>query len=152
MKCKLNPGWSWGFVSLLGRLRYLTRIVLAVHRWFIAVALLLGWAEGESHSLQVWPHPVRCFLHWVLLFLTEANSQHLLKIPPMRGGENLPLTWLDWIFSFSLGVCSSANLLALSAVLPQLHRCLWQLLSERTRSSFNVKVNLLKTLHNCLSL
>lgn len=35
---------------------------------------------------------MRCFLHWVLLLFTGANSQHLLKNPPIKGSENLPLT------------------------------------------------------------
>lgn len=109
VKCKLKPGWSWGFVASLGRLRY-PRIILSIYRWFIAqpVALLLGWAVGKSHSLQVWPHPVRYFLHWVLVFLTEANSQHLLKNPPIKGGICLS-HGVDWIFSLSLQVCSSVN-------------------------------------------
>lgn len=137
-----------------------TSLILPINRGlFIVYSVVVCWCSGllgSSQPLKVWPHSIRCFLRWVLSFLTQAHTQHLLKKPAIKGSENLPLRW--WGLDFCLIIKKSVPLsfwvvfwTAFICSAMATDRCLWQLIIKRRSSSFRVKVNSLKTLRNHLS-
>lgn len=114
-----NIGWSWAFVALLGRLRYLTRIILAVYRWF-----LLCWAglwvrailTSLTSSCEMFPPLSAPASHWSQFTAPTKN-------PPIKGGEDLPLTLcgLDFfLITESLLFCHFFTTFICSATAPSM--------------------------------